>query len=542
MSKSLSIHKKQKALKQKKSQLLLADADSGQVSLLLNCNIGESKLTALPFTQEILSSKSINDKESQALLDDIKQEFDTNRIDILIDRLEHDIVHSITVPFGLGKVISAYDKLGGNVTTLRNFKAGIVATKEDKNRYVEWEDAKNSIIDRKDHDSKKNDWKKSKLETMSEGERVLDGYSGKDLGIKIGTSINKNKQIDAEHITSVAEIERDAKNHLFSKGKTAKCRRIYRVELSGAKENLTLIEGGMNSSKSDRDLIEWANSSISTNKAKETGIPNLTNGEYYELDQEKIGSEYEKSKNHIYKNQRSEQLKKQGTEAFVTSFLEGSKMGFQQAIGCVLVELFANIIIEMKTMMRSDFVVSNWKREIKSACERVGQSVLSKWRDVINNFMDGFIAGLISNIVTIVINTFYTTAKNLVRMIREGLFSLLKAIKLLVSTPSDASLLDATHEASKILFAGGVIVSGIALEEIVSKWLTTVPFSTEITAVVVGSVTAITTTFSVYLIDKLDLLGVIQKQENVYIIQKLDMIIEDSNSDLLASLVDYKYN
>lgn len=534
MSKSLSIHKKQKALKQKKSQLLLADADSGQVSLLLNCNIGERKLTALPFTQEILSSKSINDKESQALLDDIKQEFDTNRIDILIDRLEYDIIHSITVPFGLGKVISAYDRVGGNVNTIHNARTGVYATQA----------AASSYEGRDDYDSSK--YHKDDSYKSTNANYSKERKAGILTDYLTGKILDANNGHDLDHVVSAKEVHDDAGRFLAG---------LKGENLANSDTNLKPTNPTANRSKGADSMEEFLRKKDEkqTRRGELEAKQELSKSEENELRKIKKLSEINNDKaKQIDKAAREEINKKINHEYYTssdfikssvsTTAIEGSKMGFQQAIGCVLVELFANIIIEMKTMMRSDFVVSNWKREIKSVCERVGQSVLSKWRDVINSFFYGLLSGLISNIVTIVINTFYTTAKNLVRMIREGLFSLLKAIKLLVSTPSDASLLDATHEASKILFAGGVIVSGIALEEIVSKWLTTVPFSTEITAVVVGSVTAITTTFSVYLIDKLDLLGVIQKQENIYIIQKLDMIIEDSNSDLLASLVDYKYN
>ncbi len=121
---------------------------------------------------------------------------------------------------------------------------------------------------------------------------------------------------------------------------------------------------------------------------------------------------------------------------------------------------------------------------------------------------------------------FVTTGKRFVRMIREGVFSLLKALKLMLFPPENMTFREVSHEAMKLVGAGGVVIVGVALEEIVEKMLSSipflVPFATTVTAVIVGSLTAIVMALMTYLIDKLDLLGVIKAEQTKYMFKTLD--------------------
>ena len=149
---------------------------------------------------------------------------------------------------------------------------------------------------------------------MQSGQKVVDGYTEKELGTKQGTNIDKNTEIDLEHITSAKEIETDSKNHLFARGSSKESRQNDRVKVATNDSNLTLINGGMNSSKNDNDLMKWANSPISKQHAKEVGNPNMTNAEYYELNPNLIEKEYNKSKEFIKKEQLVKQIEKQSKE------------------------------------------------------------------------------------------------------------------------------------------------------------------------------------------------------------------------------------
>lgn len=87
------------------------------------------------------------------------------------------------------------------------------------------------------------------------------------------------------------------------------------------------------------------------------------------------------------------------------------------------------------------------------------------------------------------------------------------------------------HEAMKLIAAGGIVVAGVALEEIIEKLILGVPFlvplAPVVTAVIVGSLTAITISLIAYLIDKMDILGVIKAQETRFILDNLNKDINE---------------
>ena len=63
---------------------------------------------------------SVSKEEAKEFLDQFKKDFNQERFDKLIIDCRKEVINSIVTPFGLGKIIAAYDKAGGNVTTVHN--------------------------------------------------------------------------------------------------------------------------------------------------------------------------------------------------------------------------------------------------------------------------------------------------------------------------------------------------------------------------------------------------------------------------------------
>ncbi len=351
-------------------------SDQRKVDKLLDCSIDNQKLENLNYSTNLNDTLTANSAEVETLLSELKNSFNKERIDQLFDQTKKDIIFSIAGPFGLGKVISAYDKVGGNVTTTHNFEKGVTATNSDKERYDEWQNSQNENLDRKPYDQKNfnSEKKKEKYDKMQEGEEVRSGYTNEILGTKKNDNIEKNQQIDLEHITSVKEIETDSANHLFAKGNDAEERQNDRVMLAQNDNNLTLIEGNLNSSKSDKDLMEWSN-------LPSTKDPSRTNGEAFNTDPELLKKEYEKSKDFILREQRLKQLTKQGKENLVSGATEGLKMGAQQAFGILLVELFSSSFTEIRNVFNKGLEGESLYEDIKKRLKRIGHNVASKWEE-----------------------------------------------------------------------------------------------------------------------------------------------------------------
>jgi hypothetical protein len=87
------------------------------------------------------------------------------------------------------------------------------------------------------------------------------------------------------------------------------------------------------------------------------------------------------------------------------------------------------------------------------------------------------------------------------------------------------SFAEAMHEAMKVIAAGGIVIGGVALEEVIEKLILSVPFlvpfASIATAVIVGSLTVIAMSLVVYLIDKMDVLSVMKAKETRYILDSL---------------------
>jgi hypothetical protein len=153
-----------------------------------------------------------------------------------------------------------------------------------------------------------------------------------------------------------------------------------------------------------------------------------------------------------------------------------------------------------------------------------------KLQAALDAFKQGSISGFFSNLVTTLINVFVTTSRRLVRMFREGIFSLLRALKILLNPPEGLTFREAAHEASKILFAGVVVVGAIPVEEWLEKQLALIPLLAGIapaaSTAIVGGLTALITAFGVYLIEQADLFGVVQERRLDGVHSLLDASIE----------------
>ena len=146
--------------------------------------------------------------------------------------------------------------------------------------------------------------------------------------------------------------------------------------------------------------------------------------------------------------------------------------------------------------------------------------------------------------MTVIINIFTKTAKNVVRVIREGFFSILKALKTLCCPPKGLTLKQAAHEATKVIASGLVVVGCVFLEEYIDKMLAMVPIlgfiSGILSSIVIGTVTGLGITLTAYALDKIDLFGVVGDEKHEFVMKKLDEIMDDNIAEsekLVGSIV-----
>lgn len=144
----------------------------------------------------------------------------------------------------------------------------------------------------------------------------------------------------------------------------------------------------------------------------------------------------------------------------------GFKMGVRQVLGLV----FSEIWFAVKDAIKAGR--STGESLFRSIGEGVQQGLLnakSKYKELMERFLDGAIAGVLSSLTTTLCNIFFTTAKSLVRILRQSWSSLVSATKVLLYNPDCLPPGERIRAAAKILATGASVVAGTMVSELIAK-------------------------------------------------------------------------
>lgn len=457
---------------------------------------------------------SVGLEEVTRMLEEIHSRWDQRQVDVLLKSCRDSVKSSIVGPFGLGRLVAAMDKEGGNVTTVHNADQGVYANEADGKRYE-------VNFDRKDYEDGGLGPKRKTL--FQSQEKIYDAYKG--------TETPKDGRTHLDHVISAKEIHDDKWLRLATESE-------QRDKIATRESNLVPTDSALNQSKSDRDLKEWMNS-----KRKD----GTTNAEYFGVDKRRAEAVYNEAKKD-YRVQKTVAVAKHfGKELGVTGAQEGAKMGLQQSFGLLLTEFFSASFDEISDAYRHGFRDSlsnqSFFEALKQRLSRIVKRVTSRWKDAVAAFKEGAISGFLSNLVTMLINTLVTTGKRIVRVIREGLMSIMKALKMALFPPEGMSPAEAADAALKLLATGVTVSLGILAEEAVEKAVTVffntnlpilAPYAGTVSAVFVGAMTGIASALLVYGLDKLDIFGTNGVKRHAAVLQELDLLIADSDKRINA--------
>ncbi|MDU7579317.1 hypothetical protein [Aeromonas sp.] len=459
-----------------------------------------------------------------------QQQWRTEQTTLMLTECRQRLLHSIIGPFGLGTIVSAWDKVGGNVDTLHNARAEVYATEKEQARY----DSRGKYDSDPYHKHK--NYKKTNAENSKKQDagEAVDAYTGQPLG--------RNTDAEQDHMISAASIHNDPAVSLAE---------ANGVELANHETNLHQTHHSINESKKQKsaeEYIAWLTKNRADRDAKIARLEEKAKTEplskkdqnalekYTQqnaVDQEKMREldkvareQYESSLRRGYYGSA-----KFGTYLLKTSAVEAGKMGLQQAIGLVLTDFVDGLLLEVHDSWHNGFCEGVDQDHVWAAlkirAERVARRCLDNWSNVLVAFRDGAISGIISNLMTTLINTFFTTARNLVRMIREGVFSLFRAAKTVLMRSEGSNRAEALDAGLKIAVSGAFVIGGVMLEEYLSKTLgallTALPGSliTTLVAVLAGCITGLGTVLTVYMLDRIDLFGAQHQREDSAVLAML---------------------
>jgi hypothetical protein len=443
------------------------------------------------------ATKQVTDTEVKAYLAELKEAYKKEKIDILVTESKNSIFEAIIKPFGLAKILFQ-DRNGGDVTTPHNLKEGVFVNDKSKEKY---EQLSQEPYNRKEYEQGFSEQRKKEFQ---KNEPIIDYLTGKTLP--------KDGQSHLDHIVPLKEIHDNIVQRYYID-------KIELVKLVNNNTNLKFTHSSINQSKGDKSMPKF----LSHSKEGKNNV------ERFEIDEKKALAADKKAR-----KQFSNEVNKKITKHVLIGASGASvKMGFQQAIGLVLYEFSKSVFDEVASMINNGFYTEGnegqFFNELRIRFARVVDNIVSKWQNIVSNFADGFLSGFLSSIATSIINMFITTGKNIVKLIREGLLSLLKAFKMILFPPDNVSLSEAAHEASKIIVSSLALVGGIILEESISKVLPPLlGLGSIIASIIAGIVTGLSMCLLTYLIDKADFFGVEAKKEQAYIEKHLDNSIQTS--------------
>ena len=382
-------------------------------------------------------------------LNNVEIEDTGNLFTTLVNSYEKIIMESILVSFGLDIFIK--DQHGGDVDTIHNVreigKDPEMTYKSQKNKEIyeatpKYDSKIHGAEVRKDKVfiATKNNYKKER-----ELGNSYDEYTGK----KFGT----DSKADLDHVVPIEKIYSDRGRILAG---------VDTKDLANSKENLKITNSSLNRSKNNltnEEFIEKRGKSNNLDKETENRMRKLDKIAKKNIDA-KLYKEY-------YKLNFSSPFMR---DTFKTSSSLSIKMGMKQVIGLVITEIWFAVKEDFENFSTSNSLKENFF-QLKDTIEKAFNRAKEKYKDFIDKFKEGAISGLLSSLTTTICNIFFTTAKNIVKIIRYAYVSIIQALKILFFNPDNLLLGDRIRETLKIISTGASIVVGIISGEAISKIL-----------------------------------------------------------------------
>jgi hypothetical protein len=446
------------------------------------------------------------DDEIETLIQEINEQPNAAEQTQFVQAFHNMLVDQLMGPFGLTRAMFD-DRDGGAITTVHNFEQGVVANDADAQRHANWEQARQNNFERKDYDAAL-DREHPTMQSPDGG--FYDGYTGQELPQGPRTTAR-------DHVVAASAIERSAKGHL---GQT----REQRVETATHEDNVVLTGFGMNASKSDSDLLEWA-------ARPNTKEPDKTNAEYYGVEQAQLEAVHQRATQRVQAEQNRAVLVKQAGELLTEGAASAGKLALRQVLGLVLKDLIGGVVADIRHLMREGYESASQLTDV--AHNRLLETwarIKLRWSEYLKEGVSAGLSGFLGTLVTLLINAFVTTAKNLVRMIREGVMSFVRAIRIIVSPPPGATGAEIAFEVVKLLSGALVTCVGIALEEAIAKGMQAVaflaPIAAEVAPVIAGVLTGTMTLLTVLAFDRLKQHIAFENQQlsNVHRAQKVSFL------------------
>lgn len=276
---------------------------------------------------------------------------------------------------------------------------------------------------------------RAKRAEINSSEMTKDAYTGKNLS---------RSQVDLDHVISGKSIHDDPARILA---------RRSTEEVANKGYNLKPTSSNINRSKGADSMTDYLKRTGDKHTAKE---------------KEKMIKVYKDTKAKMDYDMTVDYLR---TNTFKNDMIKSSakvgfEMAFRQVVGVIFLEVWDAVKIEFN---KTTEITKNVFEKIVGVIKTTIENVKVKYKEIVSSFGEGFMSGVISNISTTICNFFFTTGKNIVKIIRESWVSITKAVKILFINPDNLPYGDRLKEASKVIAVGASVVIGSVIGEFIHK-------------------------------------------------------------------------
>lgn len=362
---------------------------------------------------------------------------ETNVYNSIFEQYERVVIQSLITSFGLDFLVC--DQHGGDVDTIHNVRQ---IGKDEQMRYKNKrnEEAYNN---RGEYNPKNYHSHPNYINTNAQYSKqrkegtLIDGYTGEKLNPRISH--------DLDHIVSAKEIHEE-RGRILS--------RLKGEDLANDPEtNLTPTNYHTNRSKGQKNMDEYLEKK----------------GEEYTEEQQERMREKDRAARKAY-NEKINRAYYTSPAFFKDTAKAAGKvgvaMGLRQALGLVFSEIWFAVRDEIKQGKEDGKALFN---SIAVGVKKGLENAKLKYKELWHKFIEGAVGGVLASLTTTLCNIFFTTAKNVVRIIRQSWASLVEATKILLFNPDFLPFGERFRAAAKIIATGASVVAGTMVGDLIAK-------------------------------------------------------------------------
>lgn len=396
----------------------------------------------------------------------------------IFKQYERVIVESLITSFGLDFLIK--DQHGGDVDTIHNVrKIGTDNQMTYKNKInLENYNNRGNYNSYEYHSHKNYKAINREIKNSKKAGNLKDSYTGDNIAI--------NGKTDLDHIISAKEIHDDRGRVLAG---------LKGSDLANSSENLCATNPRTNRTK----------------KADSMDVFLSKYGDEYTEEQKKNMREKDRvsrSSSEAKINTAYYTSKAFAKDMTFAAGNVGLRMGTRQVLGLIFAEIWFSVKEEILNKSEK-FEFSEMLESIANGIKNGIEQCKIKYKELLEKFKDGVIAGALSSLTTTLCNIFFTTAKNTVKIIRQTYASIVEAVKILFINPNNLPFGERMRAVIKIISTGASVVLGGTISEMIGKTpIGTMPVLGEVVQTFCGTlVTGIMSCTLLYFIDRSELVN-----------------------------------